>query len=33
MGGGKSRFEGEYAASKTFGKIPDPARQPDLPAF
>jgi hypothetical protein len=33
VGGGKSRFEGESAASNTFRKIPDPARQPDLPAF
>src|SRR5215203_6089051 len=31
--GGNCRFEGESSASMSFGKVPDPARQPDLPAF
>jgi hypothetical protein len=31
--GGKGRFEGESAASKTFRKVRDPARQSELPAF
>ncbi len=31
--GGKRRFEGEPAAPKTFREVPDPARQPALPAF
>jgi hypothetical protein len=31
--GGKGRFDGESAASKTFSKVPDPGRLPDLPAF
>src|SRR5215208_3422680 len=31
--GGQGRFEGESSASKTFSKVPDPARQPDFPAI